>query len=123
MDQHSLSLKLFKKQQSKTKQHSLFLKIKRNYKKNLNENFILQPKSMGLKSMGLKSMGLKKTQKFLRKEKGQVLLEGLFFIISLISFLLAVHFFQTLAQKEIQKERMGIKKIHKAKKASWYKIK
>lgn len=60
--------------------------------------------------------------KFSKKYKnGQIVIEGLFFIVCVLSFLLAVQFFQSLARKEIQKERLSRNKIHTIKKASWFK--
>ena len=56
-------------------------------------------------------------------EKGQILIEGLFFIIFVLSFLLAVQFFQKKARREIQKERLSKQKFYKARKAPWLKNK
>ena len=39
--------------------------------------------------------------------KGQILLEALFFIVFVLSFLSAVRFFQSVARKNIQKERLS----------------
>ena len=53
--------------------------------------------------------------------KGQILLEALFFIVFILLFLSAVRFFQTVAQKTIQKERLSaVKKLSKKQaKPSW----
>ena len=62
-------------------------------------------------------------REFHLQEKGQILLEGLFFIIFILSFLLAVQFFQQIARKEIQKERLSKQKSYKIRKAPWVKNK
>ena len=54
--------------------------------------------------------------------KGQVLIEGLFFMIFLLAFFLSLQFFQSLARKQIQKERLAKKlNFQKANKAHWFK--
>ena len=50
-------------------------------------------------------------------KKGQVLLEGLFFMICLLSFLLAIQFFQSLAREKIQEERLAKQNSQKIKKS------
>lgn len=128
MDQHPLSLKLFRKQQSKTKKLSISLKRKRLHKENL-KLFIEEGCFFDLEKISIKKPFFILPKKIKKKdfkksgflaEKGQILIEGLFFIICILSFLLAVQFFQSLARKEIQKERLTKQNIQKTK-ASWYK--
>lgn len=85
-------------------QSSLSLKILKNHKK--------KKHSIMLKEC-------RKLKKILQK-KGQVFMEGLFFITLIFSFLLGVQFFQSLARKEIQKERLTKQKIDKPTQASWF---
>ena len=147
MDQHTLSLELLKKRKLKEKEHTLFLKRKRNHKEKLkyslddkllhysgtNKELESLRKKASYKQKKLFSKNdhataLKKAKKKTNKnlgfylgEKGQILMEGLFFIIFVLSFLLAVQFFQSLARTEIQKERLTKQKSHKTKKAPWLK--
>ena len=60
---------------------------------------------------------------FKKSKKGQILIETLFVVISLLAFLLAVQFFQSSARKEIQKQRLTKGKFYKTKsfKAPWHK--
>ena len=118
MDQSSLSLKLFKKQQSKTKEKTLLLKRKRQdkqkavYKLKEPQPFIIKKKAL-----------LPFNSSFLTKsKKGQIIIETLFLIISLLSFLLAVQFFQSSARKEIQKQRLSKERLDKTSspKAPWH---
>lgn len=104
MDQHSLSLKFFKDQRGKTNTRILFLRRKRVYKKNLNP-YLNERVTLYL------------------SKKGQVLIEGLFVIICILFFLIAVQFFQALARREIQKERLTKQDSYRIKplKAPWYK--
>ena len=131
MDQRPLSLKLFKKKQNKTKEYSLFLKRRRSYKKKfplfLTKELISGPKlgfSTNKHQTERKKVSSQKKNKitnFYLLEKGQILIEGLFFIICILSFFLAIQFFQSLARKEIQNERLSKQKIYKTKKAPWIK--
>ena len=105
MDQHSLSLKFFKKNKSQSKKQSLFLKRKRIYKKRSQQHLNIKNQQWS---------------KFLSSQ-GQILMEGLFFVICILSFLSALHFFQSLARKEIQEERLIKQKSRKIKKAPWFK--
>ena len=117
MDQPSLSLKLFKKQQSKAKEKTLFLKRKR---KNKKASYSLKNKPSPLSNK--KALLLLHLPTYTQSKKGQVLIESLFVIISLLAFLLAVQFFQSSARKEIQKQRLAKEKAYKAKtpKAPWH---
>ena len=54
--------------------------------------------------------------------RGQILLEGLLFIIFVLSFLTAVQYFQFVARKEIQQKRLSKKNSLTIKKAPWVKI-
>ena len=42
--------------------------------------------------------------------RGQILIEGLIFMIFILSFLLMVHLFQSLVRKEIQKQRLTLER-------------
>lgn len=53
--------------------------------------------------------------------KGQFLMEGMIFGIFLLSFFISIQFFQSLARKEIQEERLAKQKKYRVKKASWFK--
>lgn len=106
MDQPPLSLKLFKKSQSKTKEKTLFLRRRerKNKQKEKTPPFFDQ-------------------KLFIKLKKGQVLIETLFVIISLLAFLLAVQFFQSFARREIQKQRITKDSFYKIKnlKSPWHK--
>ena len=64
----------------------------------------------------------KKKKPYLLKG-GQIIIETVFFIICILSFLSAIQFFQVLSRKEIQKQRLTRQSLYKTKnlKASWYK--
>jgi len=68
---------------------------------------------------------LKQKRNYKKKlqNKGQLLLEGLFFTIILLAFLSTIQFFQYVAEKEIQKSKLTEKKDDKIKKPSWFKTK
>ena len=131
MDQRPLSLKLFKKKQSKTKRYSFFLKKRRAYKKkfplfltkeslpSLEQEFLTN--NHRVEKWKASKQKKNKISGFYLLEKGQILIEGLFFMICILSFFLAIHFFQILARKEIQKERLAKQKNYKIKKAPWLK--
>ena len=53
--------------------------------------------------------------------RGQILLEGLLFIIFVLSFLTAVQYFQFVARQQIQQKRLSKKNSLKIKKAPWVK--
>ena len=105
MDQPSLSLKLFKKQQSKTKEQTLLLKKRRKDKR---KGKVYLDIDLPIKT-----------------KRGQIVIETLFVLIGLTAFLLAVQFFQSLVREEIQKQRLSKEKFYKRKppKAPWYRHK
>lgn len=58
--------------------------------------------------------------KFFVSVRGQVLIEGLVFMIFILSFLLTVQFFQSVAREEIQKQRLSLKRSKPVKKDNWH---
>ncbi len=52
-------------------------------------------------------------------KKGQAVAEGLLFISCILSFFLLVQIFQSVARREIQKNRLAEKKASADKKAPW----
>lgn len=94
MDQSSLSLNFLKEKKKKEKNRSIRLKKEREEKWN------------------------KQRDPF---QKGQTLLEALFSIIFIVTFLISIQTFQSLARKEIQKERLVKSKWKGLKKAPWLK--
>lgn len=126
MDQLSLSLKRFKKNREKAKKRSLFLKRGRARKKNLRKSlserqfFYLEKagKKRGQPLLSGKE-GRRRGGAFALSERGQILTEGLFFIIFILAFLLSIQLFQSIAREEIQKERLTGNKPGGIKKAPW----
>ena len=59
--------------------------------------------------------GLKPLPNQIKSKNGQILVETLFVIIILLIFLSAVQFFQSVAKKEIQKQRLTKEKFYKTK--------
>lgn len=119
MDQHALSLKLFKKQRNR-KKHS-FIRQKRRQAKEQKELDRKKHSFTGQKRRPAREQKeLYRKKRFPFSKKGQVLLEALFFIVCILSFLSMIQLFQALARKEIQKERLTKQKEYKQRKAPWF---
>ena len=58
--------------------------------------------------------------KKLISKKGQVFMEGLFFICCLISFIITLNLFQKISKKEINKHRLNKTSKNKSYKGRWY---
>lgn len=112
MDQPALSLKLFKRYRNNKKNRSLFrqrMRLRQSWDKSgqqQEKNLFLSGQRMRFRKRKLQN-------------EGQILIESVFFIMLICAFLAAVQFFEHLARREIQKERLTKQKLYKPKKAPW----